>query len=130
MIEFAAVVVAVAFVVLVGYVIPTVLQLRRTVMQSERLLAQLNHELPALLKALKGTSEDVHAITTQAREGLDQASMLFKAMGEMGQTIHRVHGIVRGKGSAVVLRLASLLAGVRAASSTIKQRRHHKEGGK
>ena len=46
MLDFAAVVVAVAFLVLVGYLVPTVIQLRRTVAQSERLLAQVNNELP------------------------------------------------------------------------------------
>ena len=43
MIDFAAVVIAVAFLVLVGYLVPTVIQLRRTVAQSERLLAQVNN---------------------------------------------------------------------------------------
>ena len=70
MLDFAAVVVAVAFLVLVGYLVPTVIQLRRTVAQSERLLAQVNNELPRLFKDLKGTSENIHALTTQAKDCL------------------------------------------------------------
>lgn len=128
MIELAAVIVAVAFVVLVGYLVPTVIHLRRMVMQSERLLSQLNRDLPFLLKDLKGTSENVTAITTQAKQGVERASVLFNAIGEVGQTVNQVHGTVRGKGGAILLSLASVVAGIKAASSTIKHR-VHKEGG-
>ena len=45
MIEVAAVVIAVAFVVLVGYVVPTVIQVRKTATQAERLLSQINSRI-------------------------------------------------------------------------------------
>lgn len=128
MIDFAAVVIAVAFLVLVGYLVPTVVQLRRTVAQSERLLAQLNNELPGLLKELKGTSENVHAMTTQAKEGVDRASVLMNAIGDVGQTVNQVHGAVLGKSSAMLMNLARVFSGVKAAATTIKDR-VHKEGG-
>ena len=82
MVDFAAVVIAVAFLVLVGYLVPTVVQLRKTVAQSERLLAQVNSELPGLLKELKGTTENVHAMTTQAKDSVDRASVLMNAIGD------------------------------------------------
>lgn len=128
MIDFAAVVIAVAFLVLVGYLVPTVIQLRRTVAQSERLLAQVNNELPGLLKEIKGTSENVHAMTTQAREGVDRASVLMNAIGDVGNTVNQVHGAVRGKSTALVMNLARVFSGVKAAATTIKDR-VHKEGG-
>ena len=128
MIELAAVIVAVAFVVLVGYLVPTVIRLRHMAIQSERLLSQLNRDLPLLLKELKGTSENVAAMTTQAKQGVDRASVLFNAIGEVGKTVNQVHGTVRGKSGAILLSLASVLAGIKAASSTIKSR-VHKEGG-
>lgn len=124
MIELAAVIAAVAFLVLVGYLIPTILQLKRTVGQSERLLAKLNHELPFLLKEVKGSTENVHAMTSQARQGVEQASVLFNAVGEVGKTVNQVHGTIRGRGVAFVIGLTKVLAGVRAASSTVKQRVH------
>lgn len=124
MIELAAVIAAVAFLVLVGYLIPTILQLKRTVGQSERLLAKLNHELPFLLKEVKGSTENVHAMTSQARQGVEQASVLFNAVGEVGKTVNQVHGTIRGRGAAFVIGLTKVLAGVRAASSTVKQRMH------
>lgn len=130
MVEFAAVVVAVAFVVLVGYLIPTILQLKRTVAQSERLLTRVNNELPLLLKDLRGTSENLRDLTDQARVGVERATVFFHAIGDVGQTVQHVHSAVRGRGGAVLLGLTSVLAGLKAASHTMKQRvHHHKEGG-
>ncbi len=128
MIDFAAVVIAVAFLVLVGYLVPTVIQLRRTVAQSERLLAQVNSELPGLLKELKGTSENVHAMTTQAKAGVDRASVLMNAIGDVGETVNQIHGTVKGKSNALMMNLVRVFSGVKAAATTIKDR-VHKEGG-
>ena len=128
MIDLAAVAIAIAFVVLVGYLIPTILQVKRTVAQSERMLSRVNNELPSLLKDIRETSENVRTMTDQAKVGVDRASGLFNAMGDMGQTIHQVHGAVRGKGGSFFLGLTSVLAGIKAASNKMKHR-VSKEGG-
>ena len=128
MIDLAAVAIAIAFVVLVGYLIPTILQIKRTVAQSERVLARVNNELPGLLKDIRGTSENVRSLTDQAKIGVDRASVLFNAMGDMGNTVQQVHGAVRGKGGSFFLGLTSLLAGIKAASNKMKHR-VSKEGG-
>ncbi|GJL55273.1 MAG: hypothetical protein NPIRA02_24050 [Nitrospirales bacterium] len=128
MIDLAAVAIAIAFVVLVAYLIPTILQIKRTVAQSERVLTRVNNELPGLLKDIRGTGENVRVITDQAKVSVDRASSLFTAMGEMGQTVHHVHDTVRGKGGSIFLGLSSVLAGIKAASNTMKHR-VSKEGG-
>ena len=129
MVEFAAVTVAVAFVVLVGYLIPTVIQVKRTISQSERLLARLNNELPVMLKDIRGTSENIRSMTDQARIGVDRATIFLNAVGDVGQTVKQVHGTVLGKGGSWMLGLTSVFAGLKAASNKMKHRVHHKEGG-
>ena len=128
MVEFAAIIVAVAFVVLVGYLIPTILQVKRTIGQSERLLAQLNDELPIMLNDIKGTGENIRTMTDQARVGVDRAAIFMNAVGEVGQTVKQVHGVVRGRGGSILIGITSLLAGIKAASHTVKQH-VHREGG-
>ncbi len=128
MVEFAAIIVAVAFVVLVGYLIPTILQVKRTIGQSERLLAQLNEELPMMLNDIKGTGENVRNITDQARVGVDRAAILLNAVGEVGQTVQHVHSMVRGRSGSILIGVTSLLAGIKAASNSFKQH-VHREGG-
>lgn len=128
MVEFAAVVVAVAFVLLVAYLIPTILQIKRTISQSERLLATLNQELPVMLKDVKGTSENIRTMTDHARIGVDRATVFLNAVGEVGQTVRQVHGLMRGRGGTFLLGFTSVLAGLKAASHVVKQRMH-REGG-
>jgi len=67
-------------------------------------------------------------MTTQAKEGVDRASVLMNAIGEVGQTVNQVHEVVRGKSSAVIVSLARVFSGMKAAATTIKDR-VHKEGG-
>jgi uncharacterized protein YoxC len=133
MVDLAVMIIAVAVVVLVGYMVPTILQVKRTVGQSERLLIRLNHELPGLLKEVKGTNDNIRALTDQARVGVDRATIFLTAVGEVGQTVNQVHQAVRGKGGTVMIGLTSLLAGIKAATSTVKHRVHkeskEKEGG-
>ena len=128
MIEVAAVIIAVAFVVLVGFIIPTVIQLRKTVLQSERLLLQVSAELPGILKDLKQTNENVRVMSAQAREGVGRASILMNAIGEVGETVNQVHGVFRAKGTALVKNLVGVLVGLRAMALTLKNRAQKKEG--
>jgi uncharacterized protein YoxC len=133
MMDLAVMIIAVAVVVLVGYLVPTILQVKKTVGQSERLLIRLNHELPGMLKEVKGTNENIRALTDQARVGVERATVFLNAVGDVGQTVNQVHQTVRGKGGTVMIGLTSLLAGIKAVTSRVKHRGHkepkEKEGG-
>ena len=128
MVDLAAIIIAVAFVVLVAYLIPTILQVKRNIGQSERLMAQLNDELPVMLHDIKGTGENIRTMTDQARMGVDRAAIFLSAVGEVGQTVKQVHGVVRGRGGSILIGITSLLAGIKAASHAVKQH-VHREGG-
>lgn len=129
MVDLAAIIIAVAFVVLVGYLVPMILQVKRTVGQSERLLIRLNHELPGLLKDVKGTNENILALTDQAKLGIDRATIFLNAVGDVGETVNQVHQTVRGKGGALAVGFTSLLAGLRAATSSVRKRAHKEQKG-
>lgn len=128
MLEVAAALIAVAFVVLVGFIIPTVIQLRKTVLQSERVLLQVRSELPEILKGLKETNENVRVMSTQAREGMGRASVLLHAIGEVGETVSQVHGTIRGKGTSLINNVVGVLVGLRAVAHTLKNRAQKKGG--
>jgi uncharacterized protein YoxC len=129
MVDLAAIIIAVAFVVLVGYLVPMILQVKRTVGQSERLLIRLNHELPGILKDAKATYENSRDLTDQVRLGVDRATIFLNAVGDVGETVNHVHQAVRGKGGALAVGVTSLLAGLKAASSTMRKRVHKEQKG-
>ena len=128
MLEVAAVIIAVAFVALVGFIISTVIQLRKTVLQYQRLLLQVNAALPGILKDLRQTNENVRVMSTQAREGVSRASVLMNAIGEVGDTVNQVHGVLRGKSESFVKNLVGVLVGLKAVALTLKNRAQKKEG--
>lgn len=122
LIEIASIVAAIAFAVLVGYVVYTLIQVRKTLLELHLVLGHLNSELPSLLKDLRVMTENVNALTEQARDGVDHASVFLHAVGAVGETVEQVHGLVRGQGEGVLSKLLSLGAGIKAASAVVKER--------
>jgi uncharacterized protein YoxC len=126
-VDIAAILVAVAFAVLVGYLVPLLIQVRKTVTESEQLLARMNGELPTLITELRTMSQNLNELAEQARSGVEHAAVLLHAVGEVGESVQQVHGLVRGSGGSLVTNLASMVAGFRAAKQVVKNRM--KEGG-
>ena len=57
-VDVAAILVAIAFAVLVGYLVPLLIQIRKMVAESEQLVTKLNVELPTLITELRATPPD------------------------------------------------------------------------
>jgi uncharacterized protein YoxC len=127
-VEMAAILVAVAFAVLVGYLVPVMIQVRRTVAESEQLLAKMNHDLPPLIDELRAMSHKVNDLTEQARGGIEHAATLLHAVGEVGESVQHVHNVVRGSSGSLLTNMASVVAGFKAATQVMKERFRVKGG--
>ena len=127
-VEIAAMLVAVAFAVLVGFLVPVLMQVRKTVAESEQLLAKMNADLPPLVGELRAVSQHVNQLTEQAREGVEHAAVLLHAVGEVGESVQHVHNVVRGSSGTLMTNVASVLAGFKAATQVMRER-YRKEGG-
>ena len=121
-IEIAAVLGALAFAVLVGYLVPVLIQVRKTVAESEQLLAKLNHDLPPLIGELRAMSQNMNDLTEQARGGVEHAVVLLHAVGEVGDSVQHVHDVVRGSSGSMLTNVASVVAGFKAATQVMKER--------
>src|SRR6266545_957291 len=127
-IEIALGIVAVAAVVLVAFLVPVLIRLRKTAEESERMLRRMNEDLPVLLKEATQAANNLNQIVTEVRVGASCARVLGEAIGE---TINHVHGAVRGGAGSLLTNLSSLLAGFRAAYGVFKQQSsssHHQGG--
>ena len=127
-VEIAAMLVAVAFAVLVGFLVPVLIQVRKTVAESEQLLAKMNADLPPLVEELRAVSQHVNQLTEQARDGVEHAAVLLHAVGEVGESVQHVHNVVRGSSGTLMTNVASVLAGFKAATQVMRER-YRKEGG-
>ena len=126
-VEVAACLAAAAFAVLVGFLVPVLIRLRNTTAQSEQLLAKMNADLPALVSDLRSMSHNLNALTDQMREGVEHASVLLHAVGEVGESVQQVHDVVRGSSGTLLTNVAGLVAGVRAATRVMRER-YRQEG--
>jgi len=132
LIEIGVGVIAAAAVVLVAFLVPVLIQLRKTTQASTHLLRQMNEDLPLLFKEATQPAQNLNQVATEIRKGAARARVLGEAIGEIGQTINHVHGAVRGGASSLVMNLTSLLTGFRAAYGVFKHKAsssHHQEGG-
>jgi uncharacterized protein YoxC len=120
--QIAILVVAVAFAVLVGYVIALLIEVRKSLGELHGMLTQLNGELPSLLKEVRRMTENVNTLTDYAKDGVEHASVFLHAVGEVGETVQQVHGMVLGQGGNVLTKLAGVVAGVKAATAVVKSR--------
>ena len=126
-IEIAVAVLAGGFVVLVAFLVPALIQLKRSASEAQRLLAHLDAEVPAVLKDVRAVTGNLGEISNQARESVQHAATLLHAVGEVGESVQQAHRVMRGKSLAVVVKLASMFAGVRAASAVVKDRVHKEQ---
>jgi uncharacterized protein YoxC len=127
-VEIAAILVAVAFVVLVGFVVPVLVQVRKTIRESEQLLSKMNTDVPALVAELRTMSQNLNDLTGQARDGVEHAAVLLHAVGEVGESVQQVHNVVRGSSGTLLTNMASMMAGFKAATRVMHERMKH-EGG-
>jgi uncharacterized protein YoxC len=127
-VEIAAILVAVAFVVLVGFVVPVLVQVRKTIRESEQLLSKMNTDVPALVAELRTMSQNLNDLTGQARDGVEHAAVLLHAVGEVGESVQQVHNVVRGSSGTLLTNMASMVAGFKAATRVMHERMKH-EGG-
>ena len=127
-IEIAVILVAGAFALLVGYIVPVLIQVRKTVAESEQLLVKMNNDLPPLIGELRAMSHNVNNLTEQARNGVEHAAVLLHAVGEVGESVQQVHEVVKGTSGSMLTNVASVVAGLKAATKVVKER-FREEGG-
>lgn len=127
-VEIAAGLAAVAFAVLVGYIVPVLIQMRKTVAEAQQLLAKMSNDLPPLLGELRAMSRNVNDLTEQARGAVEHATVLLHAVGEVGESVQQVHNVVRGSGGTLLTNVASVVAGFKAATRVMKERFREKGG--
>ncbi|MDF2458499.1 MAG: uncharacterized protein K0S79_915 [Nitrospira sp.] len=127
LIELAACLGAAAFAVLVGFLVPVLINVRKTVAESELLVAKLNADLPALASDIRSVTHNLNALSDQARNGVEHASVLLHAVGEVGESVQEVHNVMRGSSGTLLTNVASLVAGVKAATRVMRNR-YRQEG--
>lgn len=86
----------IAFIVLVGYVVWTLVQLRRTMQRIDEMIVNTERELTPLLVNLRESSERMNNSIAHLEKGVTRAGGLLEAIGEVGDSLHNVNEFLRG----------------------------------
>lgn len=122
-IEIAALIVAVAFAALVGFLVPVLLQAKKAVAEAEQSLVRINTELLPLLNEMRTTMANVNELVEKTRDGVDHASVLLHTAGEIGETLQQVHDMVRGSSGSLMRNVINMVfAGIQAATAAFSGR--------
>jgi len=76
LIEIGVGVIAAAAVVLVAFLVPVLIQLRKTTQASTHLLRQMNEDLPLLFKEATQAAQNLNQVATEIRKGAARARVL------------------------------------------------------
>lgn len=123
----AAVVVAVAVVVLVFFLLPAILELRRTLETVRRFVATTEEKLEPALTEMYAVLADLRVVADATASKADEVKSVMTALGDTGENIHRINGMISGA-MAVLHKPANLLTGVKASGSYLLERIRKKGG--
>lgn len=120
----------VLFLLITVFLIPVLLQAKNTCQRVDALLKETERDIVPMLRELREASEHLNRLSKKAEEGAEKASMLMESVGEIGESIQKVHEVVqhglgRSAGNALGLWL-----GLRAASKVFLKKLQQQEGGK
>jgi len=108
--------------VLVGAVIPVLLQLRRTLKMAERTLDETGRHLNEVLGEVTTTLTRVNKAADEVEHGLTRISSLFEALGGIGDALVKVRSTI-----GTVASLGSILGGVVLAAFGLRSRHRAEE---
>ena len=101
LVSVAALVAALGVVVLVAALVPAINEVKKTSMVAREFIINTEQSLQPVLGELRKTLADVREMTDVAAARRDDISTLMAALGDTGESVHRLNGIIGGAVQAV-----------------------------
>ena len=105
---------AVCLAALTLFLLPTLLQIKRTGKKAEKLLDNLDREVPALLKSLSSTATELEVLSLTINSKVEQTDNIIAAGRQASETLLTTSKIVRD----TVIPIAAQIGGIHAGIST------------
>ena len=127
LVSLAALVVALGVVVLVAVLVPAVNELKKTIIALREFIVNTENSLLPVLGELSKTLTDVREMADAAAARRDDITTLLSALGDTGENVHRLNGIIGGVVQAAG-KPVMYWAGVKAVGRNILRNFTHKGG--
>jgi uncharacterized protein YoxC len=127
MLNVAAVIIAIAMIVLVAFLIPLILELRRTATTVREFVERMEAQVTPTIAELNKTLADLQILTGGAAEKVEDIQCFMSAVGETGRGLRTIGTVVSGAASALT-KSSLWLTGAKVAGSFMMDKFIKKRG--
>lgn len=127
LINFAAVVVAVAMVVLVVFLVPMIMEMRRTATALRDFVERMEADIRPTITELNSTLADLQVLTGGAADKVEDIKCFMSAVGETGRGLRTISTVV-GSAAGVLAKSSLWVTGAKVAGSFVMEKLIKKRG--
>lgn len=124
----AAAVVALTLVVIAAFLIPALVEIKKTTVDFRNLMNRLESEVNPALVELRATLADLKTVTESASAKAENLQYFMEAVGETGRNLRAINSVM-GAVSGTVMNSSLWLAGTKVAVNYLIKRYSSKKGG-
>ncbi|MBI5025235.1 MAG: DUF948 domain-containing protein [Nitrospirae bacterium] len=109
------VLITIAFLIMVAFLIPTIIQLRRTAKTIDEFLKTTQQSLKPLLDNLDGTVQTTNKIAHGIEDSIRNIRDFAQAVGNIGRLLNDINRLLKGTGASFAIKTASLGVAIKTA---------------
>ena len=128
--EAAAIVAVMIFGILAAHVSRAMIQLQKTLVETQDVLAILRREGTPLIHEMRTAVNEAQSLTLEARRAGDRLGVFFDSIQDVGQQFSQVQGLVRRAGEAWHVGGRSVLSSLSAVAIIVGRKLQHNHGGR
>jgi hypothetical protein len=103
----------ISLIILMLFLVPLLIQLRQSAQQAEKLLIDLNHDLPPTIAALKSAMEDVRKVTAHLETKIIETDAIISTAIYAGESLLLTSRCLRAALQPALTQLGGLGAGIK-----------------
>jgi uncharacterized protein YoxC len=128
LLDLAAILVAISAAILAAFMIPALIEIRKTAVAVRDLTVKVENDMKPVLDELHGTLSEVKGLVSEASARIEEVKNLTTAMGETGRNLRAINGVI-GSAAGVLTTTSIWAAGAKAAGRLIVERLAKKRKG-
>lgn len=117
----AAVVIAITFIVLVGFLIPALVEIRKTAVSVRTYITDVESQMQPILKELRELTANLRVFTDAVASRSDEVKSFMVALGDTGRNISKIN-VVIGEVANLMCKSSLWLTGLKAAGKYVAGR--------
>jgi uncharacterized protein YoxC len=127
LLSIAAAIIALTLIVMAGFMVPTLLELRKTAVTVREVANRMENELKPVIQEVRDTLAEVKFITGEAATKADDVKIFMEELGNAGRTIRTINNVVGGI-SGILASSSLWFTGAKVAGKFIADKLSRKRG--